>query len=52
MSDDPKLLTGTHMCSTTSLSLSPTSLKINETQAMAIGFDFDNYWGVTSNLLF
>jgi hypothetical protein len=39
-------------CSTTNINLFSTSLQINETQAMVILFGFDNYWGVTPNLLF
>ena len=39
-------------CSRTNLNLSPTSLKINETQTMVIFFGFDNYWWVTCSLLF
>ena len=32
-------------CSTTNLSLSLTSLQVNETQTMIILFGFGNYWG-------
>ena len=31
-------------CSTSNVSVSPTSLQINETQTMLILFGFDNYW--------
>jgi hypothetical protein len=36
---------------TTNLSLSLTSLQINGIQTTVLLFGFDNYWGMTPNLL-
>jgi hypothetical protein len=42
----------TSICSSISLSLYPTNLPINKNWILVMLFIFDNYWGVTPNLLF